>query len=146
MIHSFINQLDVVSATLMHVCLDELPRWRISFNFLDYEDENCKFLETSVTLQEPTITSTPKQLNLINNCRTGCNTKQFIYYTASSLYMFLVSTTPVITSTQNCNYSLRYCAVTSLQRAQASLATLEGGSCTKNMTSTVCCSYRFVYS
>jgi len=41
--------------------------------------------------------------------------------------MFRVSTTPIIRSTQNCNYSLRYCAATSLQ---ASLATLEGGSCT----------------
>jgi len=35
---------------------------------------------------------------------------------------------------------------TSLQRGQASLATLEGGSCTKNMTSTGGCSYSFVYS
>ena len=37
-------------------------------------------------------------------------------------------------STQYCNYSLRYCAAASLQRSQArspSLATLEGGSCTK---------------
>ena len=43
--------------------------------------------------------------------------KQSIYYSASSLYMFRVSTTPIIRSTQNSNYSLR-------------LATLEGGSCT----------------
>ena len=43
-------------------------------------------------------------------------------------------------STQNCNYSLRYCAATSLQRGQL------GGSCTKNMTSTGGCSYSFVYS
>jgi len=28
-------------------------------------------------------------------------------------------TTPIIRSTQNCNYSLRYCAATSLQRGQA---------------------------
>jgi len=54
----------------------------------------------------------------------------------NSLYMFRVSSTPIIRSTQNCNYSLRYCAATSLQRGQASLAVLEGGSCTKNMTST----------
>jgi len=32
------------------------------------------------------------------------------------------------------------------QRGQASLATLEEGSCTKNMTSTGGCSYSFVYS
>ena len=37
----------------------------------------------------------------------------------SSLYMFRVSTTLIIRSTQNCNYSLRYCAATSLQRGQA---------------------------
>ena len=54
----------------------------------------------------------------INNCPTRCNTKQSIYYSASSLYMFRVSTTPIM-STQNCNYSLRYCAATSLQRDQA---------------------------
>jgi len=39
--------------------------------------------------------------------------------------MFRVSTTPIIRSTQNCNYSLRYCAATSLQRAA-----LKTGSCT----------------
>ena len=44
----------------------------------------------------------------INNCPTRCNTKQSIYYSASSFYMFRVSTTPIIRSTQNCNYSLRY--------------------------------------
>jgi len=43
--------------------------------------------------------------------------------------MFRVSTTPIIRSTQNCNYCLRYYAATSLQRGQASLATLERGSC-----------------
>jgi len=60
----------------------------------------------------------------INNCPTRCNTKQSIYYSASSLYMFRVSTTPVIRSTQNCNYSLRYCAATSLQRGQVQLRPL----------------------
>jgi len=44
----------------------------------------------------------------INNCPTRCNTKQSIYYSASSLYMFRVPTTPIIRSTQKCNYSLRY--------------------------------------
>jgi hypothetical protein len=42
----------------------------------------------------------------INNCPMRCNTKQSIYYTASSLYMFRVPTTPIIRSIQNCNYSL----------------------------------------
>jgi len=41
----------------------------------------------------------------INNCPMRCNTKQSIYYSASSLYMFQVSTIPIIRSTQNCNYS-----------------------------------------
>ena len=31
-----------------------------------------------------------------------------VYYSASSLYMFRVSTTPIIRSAQNCNYSLQY--------------------------------------
>jgi len=44
----------------------------------------------------------------INNCPTKCNTKQSIYYSASSLYMFRVSTTPIIRSTQIYHNSLRY--------------------------------------
>ena len=59
----------------------------------------------------------------INNCPTICNKKRPIYYYASSLYMFRVSTTPIIRRTQNCNYSLWYwsyfCAATSLQRDKA---------------------------
>ena len=66
----------------------------------------------------------------INNCPTRCDTKQSIYYSASSFYLFRVSITLIIRRTQNCNYSLRYCAATSLQRSQGS-ATLEGGSCKK---------------
>jgi len=31
-----------------------------------------------------------------------------IYFTAQSLYMFRVSTAPIIRSTKNCNRSLRY--------------------------------------
>ena len=59
-------------------------------------------------------------LTYINNCPTRCNTKQSIYYSASSLYMFWVSNTPTVRNTQNCNCILRYshifCAATSLQR------------------------------
>jgi len=44
----------------------------------------------------------------INDCPKRCNTKQSIYYSASSLYMFRVSTTPIIKITQNCKYGLRY--------------------------------------
>jgi len=32
----------------------------------------------------------------VNNCPTRCNTNQSIYYSASSLYMFRVSTTPIV--------------------------------------------------
>jgi len=55
---------------------------------------------------------------------------QSIYYSASSLYMFRVSTTPIIGSIQNCNYSLRYCGSIYLPPTWPSLVTLEGGSCT----------------
>jgi len=44
----------------------------------------------------------------INNYPTRHNTKQSIYYSASSLYLFRVSTTPFIRSTQNCNCISRY--------------------------------------
>ena len=75
----------------------------------------------------------------INNCPTRFKTKQSIYCSASSLYMLRVSTTPIIRGTQNSNYSLRYwscfCAATSLQRDQDSLATLEGGSCSSYSSS-----------
>jgi len=53
-----------------------------------------------------------------------------IYYSASSVYVFRMSTTTIIRSAQKCKYSLRYCAPTSLQRDQATLVTLEGGRCT----------------
>ena len=68
----------------------------------------------------------------INNCPTRCNTKQSIYYSASSLYMFRVSAIPIIRSTPPFK--------------MANVATLKGGSRTKNMTSTGGCSYSFVYS
>ena len=71
-------------------------------------------------------------LTYINNCPAKCNTKQSVYYPASSLYMFGVSTTPIIRSTQNCNYSLRYLSYflcSYLPPTWPSFATLEGGSC-----------------
>ena len=61
----------------------------------------------------------------INNCRTICNTKQSMYYSASSLYMFQVSNTPtsgvhktVITAFRTAH---NVCAA-----PQSFLATLEG--------------------
>ena len=68
----------------VHCC----HRWNCTFTFL------CLWFHAS--------------LIYINNCPTRCNKKQSIYYSASSLYMFRVSTTHIIRSTQNCNYSLRY--------------------------------------
>ena len=61
-------------------------------------------------------------LTFINNCPTRRNTKQSIYSSASSLYMFRVSTTPIIRSTQTVTTAsgtghIIY-AVTSLQRGQ----------------------------
>ena len=72
----------------------------------------------------------------INNCPTRCNTKQSIYYSASSLYMYRVSTTPISRSTHNSNYSLRYWSCFFVQLPPSSVAklgTLEGGSCTKKI-------------
>ena len=69
----------------------------------------------------------------INNCPTRCNTKQSMYYSASSLYMFRVSTTPIIRGTQNCNYSLRYWSYilcSYLPPTWPSWPLMEGGSCT----------------
>ena len=65
------------------------------------------------------VTRVEGAVSYINICPNRCDTKQSICYSASSLYMFRVSTTPIIRSTQNCNYSLRYYATTSLQRGQA---------------------------
>ena len=60
---------------------------------------NTKLMQQNFRLKQ-------NKLIYINNCPTRCNTKQSIYYSASSLYMFRVSTTPIIRSTQNCNYNV----------------------------------------
>ena len=104
--------------------------------FLNFFEYTCKLAKLQATESR------------INNCPTRCNTKQSIYYSASSLYMFRVSTTLIIRITQNCNYSLRYWSYflcSYLPPTWPSLVTLEGGSCTKYMTSTGGCSYNFVY-
>ena len=106
----------------------------------------------TVTTASRTVQLTPSDVAKLGHvggrqwtCRKiNRHTKQFIYYSASSLNMLRVSTTPFIRSKQNCNYSLRYCVATSFQHGQATLATLEGGSCTKNMTSNGGYSYSFV--
>jgi len=71
-----------------------------------------------------------------NNFPTSCNTKRSIHYSASSLYLFRVSATPIIRSTQNCNYRLRYWSYflcSYLPPTWTSLTTLGGGSCTKHV-------------
>jgi len=99
-------------------------RWRVAIkSFSMWQEQN--YVRMKLT-NEILGLCFHASLIYINNCPTRCNTKQSIYYSASSLYMFRVSTTPIIMSTQNCNYSLRYwsyffCAATSLQRGQASL-------------------------
>ena len=57
-----------------------------------------------------------------------CNTEQSIYYSASSLYMFRVSTTPIIRSTQTVTTASR--TVQLRPSNVAKLTTLERGSCT----------------
>jgi len=82
-------------------------------------------LPSSGSLSKTKVCRSNKNFS-IKNCPTRCNTKQSIYYSVSSLYMFRVSTTTIIRSTQNCNYSLRYwshfCAAASLQRGQTSVS------------------------
>jgi len=76
----------------------------------NYPKENILHTEHGESLKSRTFLCLwfTASLIYINNCPTRRNTKQSIYYSASSRYMFRVSTTPVISSTQNCNYSLRY--------------------------------------
>ena len=93
---------------------------RISAELLSAGDRNTKFLKQNVTGDKPGVSYKILSVNdilclwfrapliYINNCPTRCNTKQSTCYSASSLYMFRVSTTTIIRSTQNCNYSLRY--------------------------------------
>jgi len=72
-----------------------------------------------------------------------------VYYSASSLYMFRVTTTPIIRSTQNCNYSLRYWSCCAVQLPPSSVVKLvwprwREEAAQHSMTSTGGCSYSFV--
>jgi len=91
-----------------------------NINIFRHENLKCNFPFMFFTFMDH-----EKPPYYINNCLTRCNTKQSIYYSASSLYVFRVSTTP---------------------SNVANLATSDGDSCTKNMTSTGGCSYSLVYS
>ena len=66
-------------------------------------------------------------INYIIKCPARCNTKQSIYYSDSSLYMFRVSNTPIIHKTVT-----TASGTVQLPPSNAvKLATLEGGRCTK---------------
>jgi len=87
------------------------------------------------------IKGTTKRNVYVNSRPTRCNTKQSIYYSASSLYMFRVSNTPIIQSTQNCNYILLYwscCAVQLPPPMWPNLATLEGVPVTEAVVTVLC--------
>ena len=56
-------------------------------------------------INEPTYIYVQSILIKTQLAATVCS---LIYFTAKSLYMFRVSTAPIITSTKNCNRSLRY--------------------------------------
>ena len=70
----------------------------------------------------------------------------FIYYSASSLYVFRVSTTPMIRSTQICNYSLRYWSYFLCRWLPPTWPRWREVAAQYNMTSTGGCIYSFVYS
>jgi len=87
--------------------------------------------------------NTPQDILII--VQRDATQSNLFYFSSSSLYIFRVSTTPIITSTQNCNYSLRYWSYflcSYLPPTWPNLTTLEGGS----STSTGGCSYNCVYS
>jgi len=62
--------------------------------------------------------------NILITIQRVCSWKQCIYYSASSLYIFRVSTTPIIRSTQNCNYNLRYWLCCAVQLPPSNVAKL----------------------
>ena len=71
------------------------------------------------------------------------------YFTAGSLNMFRVLSTPIIRSTLNCIYSLRYRSYyrwSYLLPTWPNLATSEEGSYNDNMTCTGGCRYSLMYS
>ena len=93
---------------------------------------NATFVISSFKITARLISATG-YFNYINNCPTRSNTKQSFYYSASSLYMFRVSTTSIIRRTQNFNYSLRYWSYflcSYLPPTWPSLGALEECSCT----------------
>jgi len=69
------------------------------------------------------------------NCPTVCNTKQSIYYSANSVYMFRVSTNPSsgvhknVTTASGTGHI--FCVQLPPSNVAKALATLDGGSCTK---------------
>ena len=68
----------------------------------------CQCNEYRFSDEHNTKIGSKEKWKYINNFPARCNTKQSIYCSASSLYMFRMLNTPIIRSTQNCNYSLWY--------------------------------------
>ena len=60
-----------------------------------------------------------------------------VYYSVDSLYIFRVSTTPIIRSTQNCNYSLRYWSFFFVQLPPSNVAKLNYDSLSSSSASHV---------
>jgi len=65
--------------------------------------------------------------------------QQSIYYSASSRSMFRVPTTPIIRSTQNCNYSLRYLSYFCAQLPPSNVAKLRAWPRWREVVVTVLC-------
>jgi len=114
---------------IFHTYLESVFVWKMSAVCInETSDISFSFVQIKVKLNVSGFIKTAEKemlclrfrasLIYINICPTRCNTKQSIYHSASSLYKFRVSTTPIIRSTHNFNCSLRYCAATSFQRGQ----------------------------
>jgi hypothetical protein len=116
------NQSNEMQHNAVYLLLHKFTLHVSSVNHTHHQERVHKTVTTaSVTVQLP-----PSNVAKLTS-PTRCNTKQSIYYSASSLYKFRVSKTPIIRGTQNCNYSLRYWSYFFVP----SLATFQGGSCTK---------------
>jgi len=105
----------------------------VSINTMEYLNQKTCLYKVCVPVKYLRMELREKSWNLkrnlelvyINNCPTRCDAKQSIHYSAGSLYMFRVSTTPIIRSTQNCNYRLSYFSTLSHKRHDFQKALLD---------------------
>ena len=132
-IESFYSPLGshVGAQFLILFCLLTLDLMMIAWRSKHVLNNNRHVIYVLITLYIVALTSIVIYYLLLD--ATVCSR---IYFTAKSLYMFRVSTAPIIRSTKNCNRSLQSGQV-------GTLATLEGGSCTDTMTCTGRCGYSF---